>query len=163
MRPPDCSRNRRERWPPAIGQRSAAVADRLPERAILIVMRPEEPTESAELEEVVRAWDTAMVSNDATSIGGFMTDDWMIVGPDGSSDGRERFLSLIASGDLTHHTMTSEDLVIRVLGDSAIVVAAGNSAGTFRGQPFSERERSSNVFVRRHGRWLCAHTHLSTI
>ena len=60
----------------------------------------------------VRAWDEAMVANDAEAIGRFMTDDWIIVGPDGSIDGRERFLSLVASGELTHDTMTSEDLVV---------------------------------------------------
>lgn len=112
---------------------------------------------------MVRAWDASMVANDSLAIGSFMTDDWIIVGPDGSVDGRERFLGLIASGDLTHDTMTSEDLIIRVLGDSAIVVARGVSAGAYRGRPFREHERSSNLFVRREGRWVCALTHLSSI
>jgi ketosteroid isomerase-like protein len=120
-------------------------------------------TEHPELAAAVRAWDDAMVTNDAAAIGAFMTDDWIIVGPDGNVDGRERFLSLITSGDLTHHTMTSEDLVIRVQGDSAVVIADGVSAGAFRGRPFSEHERSSNVFVRRDGRWVCLHTHVSTL
>lgn len=122
-----------------------------------------ESTEQAELIEVVRAWDKSMVANNSLAIGSYMTDDWIIIGSDGRVDGRERFLGLIASGDLKHDTMTSEDLIIRVLGDSAIVVARGVSAGTFRGGRFQEQERSSNVFVRRDGRWLCALTHLSSI
>lgn len=104
-----------------------------------------------------------MVTNDAAAIGRFMADDWIIVGPDGRVDGRERLLSLIASGELTHDTMTSEDLVIRVLGDCAIVVARGVSAGHYRGNRFREHERSSNLFVRREGRWICVLTHLSTL
>jgi ketosteroid isomerase-like protein len=119
--------------------------------------------EHKELVDVVRAWDEAMVANDTAAIGRFMTDDWIIVGPDGSIEGRERFLSLIASGELTHDTMTSEDLVIRVLGDSAIVMARGVSAGVYRGSRFRELERSSNVFARRDGRWVCVHTHLSKL
>ena len=122
-----------------------------------------ESKEHSELVELVHAWDESMVANDSQVIGSFMTDDWIIVGPDGSIDGRERFLGLIASGDLRHETMTSEDLIIRVLDGSAIVVARGVSAGTFRGMPFREHERSSNVFVRRDGRWACALTHLSSI
>ena len=46
--------------------------------------------EHTELVEAVRAWDEAMVANDAAAIGRFMADDWIIVGPDGSVDGRER-------------------------------------------------------------------------
>lgn len=122
-----------------------------------------ESTEHTELIELVRAWDEAMVANDSRAIGSFMTGDWIIIGPDGSIDGRERFLGLIASGDLLHGTMTSEDLIVRVLGDSAIVVARGVSAGTYRGRPFREHERTSNLFVRRDGRWVCALTHLSSI
>lgn len=119
--------------------------------------------EYTELVDVVRAWDEAMVANDIAAISRFMADDWTIVGPDGSIDGRERFLSFITSGDLTHDTMTSEDLIIRVLGDSAIVMARGVSAGVYQGRPFREHERSSNVFARREGRWVCVHTHLSRL
>jgi uncharacterized protein (TIGR02246 family) len=119
--------------------------------------------EYRELVDVVRAWDEAMVANDAAAIGRFMADDWIIVGPDGSIGARERFLSFITSGDLTHDTMTSENLDIRVLGDSAVVVARGVSAGVFQGRQFREHERSSSVFVRRDGRWVCVHTHLSRL
>lgn len=119
--------------------------------------------EHTELIELVRAWDESMIANDSRAIGSFMTEDWIIIGPDGSVDGRERLLGLIASGDLTHDTMSSEDLIIRVFGDSAIVVARGVSAGTYKGRPFREHERSSNFFVRRNGRWVCALTHLSSI
>ena len=122
-----------------------------------------ESREHTGLIELVRAWDESMVDNDSQAIGSFMTDDWIIVAPDGSIDGRERFLELIASGDLTHDTMTTEDPIIRVLGDSAIVVARGVSAGAYRGRPFREHERSSSVFVRRDGPWACALTHLSSI
>lgn len=108
-----------------------------------------ESKEHTELIELVRAWDQSMVANDTQAIGSFMTDDWIIVGPDGSIDDREPSLELIASGELTHHTMTSEDVVIRVLGDSAFVVARGVSAGAYRGRPRREQERSSHRFVRR--------------
>lgn len=104
-----------------------------------------------------------MTTNDAEAIGRFMADDWIIVGPDGSVDGKDGFLSLIASGDLTHDVMTSEDLMVRIYGDSAILIARGVSGGAFKGQAFRETERSSNVFVRRNGQWICVMTHLSKI
>ena len=123
-------------------------------------MRSEKYTD---LVEAVHAWDEAMVANDAEAISRFMAADWTIVGADGRITTRDPFLAQIASGDLTHDTMTSEDLAIRMLGDCAIVVARGVSAGVFRGTRFHEHERSSNVFVRRDGRWVCVHTHLSSL
>jgi ketosteroid isomerase-like protein len=117
----------------------------------------------AELVETVHEWDKAMISNDAEAIGSFMADDWTVVGPDGSVGGRDRFLSLIAGGDLKHDVMASEELIIRLYGSSAVVIAKGISGGTFKGQPFRELERSSNVFIRRNGRWVCVLTHLSKL
>jgi hypothetical protein len=83
----------------------------------------------ADLIESAHAWDQAMVDNDAAAIGRFIADEWTIVGPDGSVNGKTGFLSLIASGDLTHDVMTSEDLTVRVYGETGIVVAKGISAG----------------------------------
>jgi ketosteroid isomerase-like protein len=117
----------------------------------------------SELETTAHEWDRAMLANDATLIGSFMADDWTIVGPDGSVNGKAPFLALIASGDLTHDRMTSEDLSIRIYGDTAIVIASGESGGHFKGRAFHARERASNVFVRTEGRWRCVLTHLSTL
>jgi ketosteroid isomerase-like protein len=92
-----------------------------------------------------------------------MADEWTMVGPDGSLSGKDGFLSSIAGGDLKHDIMTSEDLIVRFYGDSAVVIAKGICGGTYKGQPFRELERSSNVFVRRTGRWVCVLTHLSKL
>ena len=116
-----------------------------------------------ELIEAAHAWDKAMVANDAQAISRFMADEWVIVGPDGSVNAKNGFLSLVASGELTHDVMTSEDVMVRMYGDTAIVIAKGVSAGNFKGQRFRETERASNVFVRRDERWQCVLTHLSKL
>lgn len=112
---------------------------------------------------VADEWDRAMVTNDAEAIGAFMADDWTIIGPDGSVGDKQRFLAFVKSGDLKHHTMTTEDATVRVYGETAVVTARGVSAGTYQGQPFHEVERSSSVFVKESGRWRCVLTHLSRL
>lgn len=104
-----------------------------------------------------------MVTNDADAIGRFMADDWIIVGSDGSIGDRTTFLDLVRSGDLTHNVMTSNDLTVRVYGDTAVVVARGVSGGEFRGRAFREVERATSVFVRSEERWRCVLTHLSRL
>jgi ketosteroid isomerase-like protein len=104
-----------------------------------------------------------MVGNDADEIGHFMADDWIIIGPDGKVGAKATFLGLVRSGALTHDEMTSEDLEVRVYGETAVVTARGVSGGKYQGQPFREFERSSCVFVSQEGQWRCVLTHLSRL
>ena len=117
----------------------------------------------AEVVGVARAWDRAMVGNDAEEIGRFMADDWVMVGSDGNVMTRAMLLDLVRSGDLSHDVMESKDLEVRVYGDTAVATATGISGGTFRGGSFLEHERWSCVFVRQGGQWRCVHTHLSSL
>lgn len=116
-----------------------------------------------EIREFTRRWDSAMVANDAEAIGACIAEDWVIIGSDGSVGGKERLLSLIASGELSHDVMTTDDLDVRIYGDTAVTVARGTSGGKHRGTPFFLVERSSCVFVKRDGRWTCVSTHLSAL
>ncbi len=116
-----------------------------------------------ELIGVANEWDRAMVENDAEAIGRHMADDWTIIGPDGSVGDKPTFLGLVRSGTLSHDVMESDDLRVRVYGDTAVVTARGVSGGKYQGQPFREVERSSCVFVRQEGRWRCVLTHLSRL
>jgi ketosteroid isomerase-like protein len=117
-------------------------------------------------DELIRAahdWDRAMIANDAEAIGRYMADDWTIVGSDGNVGDKHNFLALVKSGALSHDVMTSEDINVRVYGETAVVTARGVSGGKYQGRAFREVERSSSVFVRQDGHWRCVLTHLSRI
>ena len=116
-----------------------------------------------ELIELAHDWDRAMVENDAEAIGRYLADEWTIIGPDGSVGDKATFLGLVESGALTHSVMESDDVKVRVYGDTAVVTALGVSGGTYRGQRFRELERSTCVFVWQGGQWRCVLTHLSRL
>ena len=118
---------------------------------------------NTELRTMVAAWDQAMIQNDADTIGKFMHDDWVIIGSDGAVSDKQSFLAQIRQGRLSHDTMTSEDLLIRVYGEVALLIATGVSGGRFDGHQFREHERQSSVFVRVRGQWRCVITHLSRL
>jgi ketosteroid isomerase-like protein len=119
--------------------------------------------EEEELRDLSHAWDRAMVANDPGAIGEFMSDDWIIVGSDGSVCDKAAFLELVRSGAVTHDVMESGDLRIRVYGDSAVVTGRGVSGGRYQGQPFHLVEQASSMFVKQDGRWRCVLTHLSQL
>ncbi len=44
----------------------------------------------------------AVTNNDADAVDGFLSDDWIIVDPDGGIIDKARFLGVIKSGALSH-------------------------------------------------------------
>lgn len=114
-----------------------------------------------ELLKLENAFADAIANNDLEGIGRLVADDWIIIDPNGEIVDRARFFEVIKSGSLTHEMMQSEDLRVRVYEDSAVVIAVTRTKGKFMGQEFSTRERATDVFVKRDGRWQCVLTHLT--
>jgi ketosteroid isomerase-like protein len=117
--------------------------------------------EEDELLKLEKAFAEAIVKNDLEAIGRLVADDWIIIDSNGEIVDRTRFFEVIKSGALTHDTMESEDLRVRVYGESAVVTAITSAKGKFMGQEFITQERATDVFVKRDGRWQCVLTHLT--
>ena len=116
-----------------------------------------------ELLRIEEAFAEAIVRNDLESIGRLVADDWVVIDPNGEIVDRTRFFEVIKSGALTHDTMDSEDFRVRVYGDSAVVTAITSTKGKCMGEEFITRERATDVFVKREGRWQCVLTHLTRL
>jgi len=115
----------------------------------------------ADLVVVADDWAAAIVANDAERIGAFMADEWVIVSESGISP-RERFLSLVESGELTHSAMDRIGPArIRIYGDTAILTARVTNTAHHGGRRFDADEWTTDVFVRRDGRWLCVLSHIT--
>jgi ketosteroid isomerase-like protein len=115
----------------------------------------------AELAAIEDDWARAILSNDAGRIAGFMTDGWVIVSDAGVTSG-DRFLSVIRSGELTHSAMVPAEVNrIRIYGDTAVVTARVISTAHYQGARLDADEWTTDVFVRRDGRWRCALTHIT--
>ncbi len=122
-------------------------------------------TESCEpvLLTVAEHWAAAMVANDATAIGSFMHDDWVIVSERGIA-AKEHFLEFIRSGQLTHSRFEMVgDARIRVFGDTAVLSGRIVNRANFGGQTFEADEWTTDVFVKNDGKWLCVHSHITAV
>jgi len=114
-----------------------------------------------ELLKLEREFTEAIVANDPEAIERFVADDWIIINSDGGIIDKERFLGVIKSGALTHEMMESDDIRVRIYGESAVVTGLARSQGKFMGQDFSTRERATDVFVRHDGQWRCVLSQLT--
>jgi ketosteroid isomerase-like protein len=123
-------------------------------------MHDVEPTARAELTELMTDWNAAIVANDAHAIGAFAEPDWVFVGENGIFPGVQ-FLESVATGHVSHDMMTTDIHDARVYGDVAVLIARVRNRGEFGGDAFTLDEWSTDVFVRRGGRWRCVLTQLT--
>lgn len=108
-------------------------------------------------------WAEAMVANDADRIGSFMGDDWVIVSERGIST-KEVFLEFVRSGQLTHSAFEMVGAArIKAYGDTAVLSCRVVNTAHFAGQQFDADEWTSDVFVKRDGRWVCVLSHITPV
>lgn len=107
--------------------------------------------------ELGKSWDEAMIRNNVEEIAEYMTDDWVIVGSNGITT-KAIFLESIKSGVVTHHQMDSDQMTIKIYGDTSIVISRGTSAGTYNGRSFDLYEWSTSIFIKKEGTWRCVST-----
>jgi len=103
----------------------------------------------------------AVASNNADALDRLLADDWIIVEPDGSIIDKARFLEVIRSGALSHESMKSTDLKVRVYGNTAVVTGLTTSKEKSMGQDFISCERATDIFVKQADRWQCVFTPLT--
>jgi ketosteroid isomerase-like protein len=114
-----------------------------------------------ELLRLEKEFTQAIVKNDAEAIGRFLADDWVIINADGAIIDKARFLGVIKSGDLSHQMMETDEVRVRIYGDTALVTGLTATKGKFIGQEFSTRERATDVFVKQDGQWQCVFSQLT--
>ena len=116
-----------------------------------------------EILEVESKFGEAMIQNDVEAIGRILSDDWIIIDPDGGVVDKSRFLDVIKSGALKHEAMDSEDIRVRTYPNTATVTAVTHTRTKYLGKEFTTHERATDVFVKEDGRWHCVLTHLTTL
>jgi ketosteroid isomerase-like protein len=117
-------------------------------------------------QEVLQAeseWSRALAANEVSGIDAHTAEEWVIIGAEGTQTSKAAFLRAVASGDLVHEQMSLEPDMVRTYGETAIVSGIARSAGTWKGQRFATYERSTDIFVRRGGRWRCVLTQLTAL
>lgn len=119
--------------------------------------------DTADLIGLEKQFSQAIVKGDIEGLERLVSDDWIIVGPEGKVIERSVFFGVMKSGLLTHSTMESDEVRVRTYGNTGIVTARVVAVGSYQGQAFTTKERSTDVFVRRNGLWKCVLTQLTTI
>jgi hypothetical protein len=125
--------------------------------------RADRPDANADIAKFEAAFTSALARNAVDELKVYLSDDWRIISGDGHIIDKTRFLKVIATGDLKHTKMTSENQTIRRYGDTALVTAYAQSAGTYKNMPFETDEIGTDVLIKIHGSWACVLTQLTRV
>ena len=96
-------------------------------------------------------------TSDVRRFSEILADDFLCSNPDGSLVDRERFLTQTAL-PVRISNLEAHDVIVRILGDVAIIHARTTYTGP-DGRPGSGRY--TDVWARRHDRWLAVSAHVT--
>jgi ketosteroid isomerase-like protein len=104
-----------------------------------------------------REYIRAVQTSDVQRFEEILADDFLCSNPDGSLVDREHFLEQTARPVTIAH-LEAHDVTVRLMGDIAIIHARTTYTG-LDGRPGSGRY--TDVWARRHGRWLAVSAHVT--
>ncbi|MEJ7587010.1 MAG: nuclear transport factor 2 family protein [Ferruginibacter sp.] len=89
-----------------------------------------------------------------------MSHDWVIIGSDGITS-KSTFPEYISSGTVSHNRVDSDETILKIYGNTGIIISRGTTAGTSNNEQFSLYEWSTSIFMKSEGKWLCVLTTLT--
>lgn len=131
--------------------------------ATTIALRAQPDSVVEELVGLEDAWAAAVQASDISALDDIIAEDYVGTTATGAVQDKQQYLSAFVSGDRVTSVLTTEDLCVRLYGDTAVITHGGSAEGQFRGTPTGGDFRWTHVFVRRDGRWRAVSNHVTRI
>ncbi|HTG45492.1 MAG TPA: DUF4440 domain-containing protein [Verrucomicrobiae bacterium] len=116
-----------------------------------------------ELVQAYHAYDQALLSGDAKAQDRILADDFIGTSRDGDLFSKMDARRALDSGDESFSSSNTEDLKIKVYGDTAVATGRWIGAGKSKGEQWSGAHRFTDTWVKRAGQWQVLASHLSKI
>jgi ketosteroid isomerase-like protein len=111
---------------------------------------PEQEAVHKAVDEMVSALD----HNDVPALERLTTPDYTFVNPYGKVFTRSQYFELIRSGTLKVESYNHDEEMIRLYGNTAVVIYRSTPKGTFKGQALANQRRVTTVFIKQGDKWL---------
>ncbi len=109
-------------------------------------------------------WPEAYRNRDTLLLGRILADEFVVIDADGQASAKRDELDYLKrSGHVTYESFDYTIERLRVYGQTALVAGTGRSRGRTAKGTFHTAYHSTNLFVRREGRWQAVASHLSGI
>ena len=105
----------------------------------------------------------AQIHADAAALDHIYADDFIGVGPSGTVRTKAQVISDFTSGDLKFQSITTDDVQVRVYGNTAVETGRSTMNGQDRGKAVPRDNRFTRVWVKQQGRWRLVANHYSPL
>ena len=106
-----------------------------------------------ELLKINREYDEALLRGDAIVLERLYSEEFVYTTPDGEVRDKAQQLAFTKTGDLRLESGQSDDVRVRIYGNTAVMTGRFTATGKFRGKSIDIRERYTAVWVKKQGRW----------
>src|SRR5215813_1144687 len=118
------------------------------------------------IEETVRKLDNeriqAQIHADRTALDRIYAADFIGVGPSGTVRTKPQVLLDFTSGDLKFQSITTDEVQVRVYGNTAVETGRSTMIGQDKGRTVPREMRFTRVWVKQQGRWRLVANHYSS-
>ena len=118
------------------------------------------------VEEAIKKLDNeriqAQIHADATALDRIYAPDFIGVGPSGRVRTKPQVILDFTSGDLRLQSITTDDVQVRVYGNTAVETGRSTMIGQDKGQTVPRDTRFTRVWVKQQGRWRLVANHYSS-
>jgi uncharacterized protein (TIGR02246 family) len=105
----------------------------------------------------------AQIHADAAALDRIYADDFIGIGPSGTVRTKPQVIADFTSHDLKFQSITTDDVRIRVYGNTVVETGRSTMVGQDKGKVVPRDNRFTRVWVRREGRWRLVANHYSTL
>jgi ketosteroid isomerase-like protein len=119
------------------------------------------------VDEVIRQVDheriQAQIGADAAALDRIYAADFIGIGPSGTVRAKPQVLADFTSGDLKFQSITTDDVQVRVYGNTAVETGRSIMIGQDKGKAVPRDNRFTRVWIKQFGRWRLVANHYSTL
>ena len=105
----------------------------------------------------------AQIDADRAALDRLYADDFIGIGPSGTVRAKPQVLSDFTSGDLKFQSITTDDVQVRVYGNTVVETGRSTMIGQDKGKIVPRDNRFTRVWVKQQGRWRLVANHYSLL
>jgi ketosteroid isomerase-like protein len=130
---------------------------------LLPVLSPaqQKPAEGEKVLALEKKWTESYKHREINILASLLAEDFVITVEDGSTYGKEGYISHSADSSVHVETAEQSDLKVRMHGNVAVVTGAYHEKGESKGKRYEYRDRLTDVWMKENGTWRVISSHYS--
>jgi len=108
-------------------------------------------------------WGDAFERRDMRALDRLMADEYILTDPLGNVRDKAESLAAIAANDVLFESTTSDNVHVRISGDTAVVTGRSTFRGRYKGWSVAGCYQYTDVLVKQRGSWRAVGSHMTEL